>query len=819
MVVLLFLINGTVFASNITPYASTITVNQFDESGYDSVILTPPNDSGISYNRFVNFDVDRPLNIVNVPKKDYDTDSVVEEAQLIVIEAENLSIQSEIELVGRATDVIFISPTSDGLVECINCQLTNFNRITLAVAEIEGKVLNSLPNIGELDALSGGKVYIDNVIASGAISLDVLADTITHKGHTTTHQRVFKDFSGKYTNDINGNLTVGIGSTHLMLGKITWDYDAQKISSVERDAQRTRTPLYGKITSTKVKISSSHDIGLATLIDTRSDLLSSVRYKEQNRVAKESLDIQTFDDNKKSFIRSNLYSQGSISIKTNGALVITDEVVVQSPKINLIVGETFFNKSSIESDVINLAANHFVNHGYVYGLKTLSIWSKNNLVNEFGGELVGRTIRLQTENGFVRNGSRTPWVSDVEEIENRLFYTGYDINEAYNNSTSELGTYYKEELGIEDDKKRVRAEVTHAYISGVNIQISGNGFENINPYWESVGGDNDSIELKQHLMNQVVVSAESHLKVVVNTPITNSSAIIKVNQSDGIMELSAPSIANDRYRTLSLLEAVSSESGPSCGFICFGWQDKTLSSETDTVSVKIYAYSPPGIIFSAGHLNMDASLGFLNNVSYLEVMGNAQFKTSSINDIGYETQSMTRTVSEVIKREYICDRRNNSNNNNLFNWLHGGAFIWSVNVVVPKLTPECYKDNQETITNITVPHPEELDSLFFIHGHAVGSDDSFTSKNHQPFEFFERQAIDAVEEEVIASVLAQNSSANVLTSSEVNEDDIIVSWTDSSNGTSGTKVFSLVDALIELYNEIVELINDLLEELDWWEDE
>src|SRR3990167_6926997 len=62
----------------------------------------------------------------------------------------------------------------------------------------------------------------------------------------------------------------------------------------------------------------------------------------------------------------------------------------------------------------------------------------------------------------------------------------------------------------------------------------------------------------------------------------------------------------------------------------------TSSTTEEAYVQRLYASSPPGILMSMGNLTMEANAGFLNNMSYLEVFGNAQFKTTNINDIGFE---------------------------------------------------------------------------------------------------------------------------------------------------------------------------------------
>ena len=104
---------STLHASTITPLQSTVSVSS-SESG-DLLLLNPVNASGISFNEFSSFSVsDSPLKVIN--RSSYDESSnPVSAAKLIIIKADNIFLNSLVELVGPAADILFISTSANGL--------------------------------------------------------------------------------------------------------------------------------------------------------------------------------------------------------------------------------------------------------------------------------------------------------------------------------------------------------------------------------------------------------------------------------------------------------------------------------------------------------------------------------------------------------------------------------------------------------------------------------------------------------------------------------------------------------------------------------
>ncbi len=96
-------------ASTIVPLQEDVSftsseANEFVTSG-DLLTLHAVNAAGISYNEFSTFSVSGPtLKLINIPTFDSDSNRV-EAPNLIVIKADNISLNGKIELAGAPADI------------------------------------------------------------------------------------------------------------------------------------------------------------------------------------------------------------------------------------------------------------------------------------------------------------------------------------------------------------------------------------------------------------------------------------------------------------------------------------------------------------------------------------------------------------------------------------------------------------------------------------------------------------------------------------------------------------------------------------------
>lgn len=514
-------------ASKITPtegqaiYKSPSTVE-------DVLVVAPPNQAGISVNYFSEFVVDdKALKLVNSPVNR--GDGYDDAAMLVVIIADDISISNQVELLGPASDILFLSRADRGLVACNGCSFENFYRITLAVAETESTFPTSTGLIGQLSTTASGMVSINNLFARGALAVETFANSVSLDGLIDTHDRAdaegLANING-YSQSQNGKFTIGTGSVNLMMGQMEWDYDSQTIKSVRSsDVEKI---LNGTIKSVEVKITSSDSLRLNTNIDTRTDLLSTTQYKGAAYLPVEGVLVLDFGSGI-SGIGRQVYSNGKFQFSSNGSLnIVSEELDVSSDSLEFIANKTFFNESGIQSRVIKIAAKNFINRGSIKGEDSVEIWSRTYLFNEFGGEILSRSLLLQA-GLMVRNGSRFPYYTDLSESGRELYlskslrtldssYCQYLCDEIREKKVSYIlspssitdGLFYDINLAKDNDDGREKASDTGAKVIGDIVKIKSKNFENINPYWVFVP-EKGGVELNRSLVSQVKLSAESEL--------------------------------------------------------------------------------------------------------------------------------------------------------------------------------------------------------------------------------------------------------------------------------------------------------------------
>lgn len=252
---------------------------------------------------------------------------------------------------------------------------------------------------------------------------------------------------------------------------------------------------------------------------------------------------------------------------------------------------------------------------------------------------------------------------------------------------------------------------------------------------------------------------------------------------------------------------------------------------------------------SMGNLLMEASTGFLNNMSYLEVFGNAQFKTSNISDIGFE-QSGIR--SKKSSKTYVTQ---------CYEWRTVGA---GRSASMKKFYFDCTGKTQES--SIKVLASTKMDSLFYVYGALDGVNVNFTPVDYDPFDFTKYIAlldvidsyvhsdgrkigdsaiISAAQKGEVEFLVAANAyagtpinlnpqtpyywSTKLTESHRIEGDTIYLDVKETSALTDGagnavltsaesvkTYAYSLFDYVKKIYKNSWVYISELLNEIDWW---
>ena len=850
-----------------------IKVEQTLESGADLLFVRPPNSHGISVNNFSAFSSStKPLKIVNVPSYVVDDTTGVQTpigvARLIVIIADHIEIENNIQLLGPAADVLFLSTTQSGTISCNGCSFSNALRISFATATPEVPITLDSSNVGIMkpttyQSSTSAAIDINGLTAPGIIGLDIVTDSLKVEGKLDTNQYALIDINGGYTADLNGDVVIGSAEVNMVLGPISWDYDNHEVTSFEDNEK-----LYsvgGNLRSSAVKISVAGSLGLYSTIETRSDQLSSVNYLDSVFIPEESVQLQVYSNPESSSparslnVYGSIYSSGEVSLRSSSDLYVgpassttAEKVILRAANANIVAGRTVKLKGDISAGNLAIAGEQVFNEGTLHGLDKLELWAESLIANQYGGTLYANILRAKTA-GVFRNGSRTPYISNSTERNGFLDLAGDNLVEA--NDPTKLGTYYSVPGGVgKDPSAGEMATNNFAHVVANNIGIDASAFENINPYYERVSqnpystqGQDYPIYFKLDKVNQVLFSAEEAMTIRASRYIVNSSAQLVVNNPVGTSFYSTEFFSNDRYRIVSLLSYSDLPAISKNG----AWSFENVMTYPEALDKSVYISSPPGVIVDMGSTRVQANSAILNNASSWEVFGDAWFDTLSVHILGYENQG--------VQRETVVTETLETNS----------AYIFDITI-------------ETTVSNPTLNNPKEIASFFFVHGtiysnangNAKNSDIYFT--NLSPFDDFVDAAINNVRARSYAQFYntteyeavyflgnntgmtretkAHNSIAGLSSTQQAKESvSIVVNWIDTTTegsfqniapvkyipiSTGGITIFipvtnllqntvtttseqstqsySLFDELLVIWQALSTTVSDIFNEYNWW---
>jgi len=665
------------------------------------VFAEPPNEARFSINTAEtvgftsssSFLVDKPLQIVSlapsVVKNDSD-ERILVPPPIVIVVADTIDLNNQIELIGPATDILFVATgngSTAGSINCNNCEFKNFHRVTFVVAEPElGPITSSLGTVGNLSTSPNGVINISNLTAPGVLEFDALANDINLSGEINVHERVVKDLLGGYVNNPSGTHTIGTGAVSLYLGSITWDYEEKLIRSL-LDSTYSSTlgdqfQLGGSIKALNVNITSSAGLTLDTNIETETDLVSTVRfinrkpevlgdltfYNYLTYLTEEKVEVQalgecqwyTESDCATPTLRigNNVQSSENVEFRSFTSIELSSPVMsVKSKNVSIIAQHTIFNDANVQAEQLSVLGYSVENEGLLEGFLKVEVAADKLISNQFGGKIKGTDVKLDAgkydeiseeiiELGIIINGSRTPYKqTEKNVIELLSFADGYV--EALN--PLELGTFYMDEVDVVTSLapigSLVMQSVNSAHILGETVSITSTGFENINPYYKKWNEQfSNSFDFDKELSKQVSTIAEKSLKIHASNYIHNSSAILMVgrdNLNEGKMELKTGMLTNERYRINSeITYGYSYENFDTGSVRDLNRDDEVTTYKQNALYLPWSFYnSPPGIILSMGDVDIQAMQGFLNNVAYFEIFGNAQFTTPLIHDLGHNMSS------------------------------------------------------------------------------------------------------------------------------------------------------------------------------------
>lgn len=824
---LLFLIVISVFWSNsaistgsgLIPWVSSSSIFPVDESTkiyYQQnsrtsyLMVSAPNEYGISLNEFSQFDSSEPLKIVNTHRtiSTADGEKDVEPAQLIVISSQEINLIDSIEILGPPTDILFISSQSNGYIACQSCSIKNSLRVSFIAGVVTEPLSSNSSEIGEIISGPTSYISIDSLTAPGLVSLDVLANEFSLTGLIDINLSASQTESGAYVSDSNGNLSIGTGSVNLLLGELTWDYDDDLIKSIGSGSDNT---IEGEIHSSGVKITSAGQLYVKTLVDTRTDVLSSISYKLGTYIPSEGVDIQALNGGFNLY--GKLQTTGDVNLKSAGSIGLYDSI--EAKVVKVIAGKAIGNRKNITSSFIAMEGENIFNEGKLVAEEEISLLSDQHLANHFGGVIKSKTVRLSSKNQVVINGARYPY-RHIGSYDDRNGQTVLGGSVGYQNllmdsssyidrlDPSYLGTFYTmtyTPLTVPVTYAVTKAPDLSAHIVAESLYVKSVGFENINPYYVNAN-EQGNITYDVNMVDQVSISVEDYAAIDASDYFVNSSAEFEVNGQTSLFAVDTGIFINERYRTVSPVGGQVYDPCPGTGQWLGNWtkacpQDQDYFGKNAhgiNITSETLANSPPGRITAFGNMEIKSADRIVNNTAYTEIYGNADFDSPHLDIFGFENEMLIRSTdadSVQITADQTCLTTSNG-------WLS----VSGASTTTCGLT---YKTQTDSIYGINFPI--EGDSLFLVHGILKANTAMGWFKTHNP--------INGVIEEIVSQ--GPYASEYLVQGYDVEEikatDQIVIEWT---NGN--TFGYSLIAQLKLILDGLMDAIAEFFNEFDWFDE-
>lgn len=802
----------SVFALNIFPTEGNDNGSAKLISETHTLLPTAANDSGISINQFSSFDLQgNYLRIANIKNP----------AETIVLIAPSFLISSDIQLVGKSAEILFISAD----IDCNTCSFLGFPRVSLVGNNNSNILQKNATFIGKIPTTPNSKVNIKDLYTPDSLFFEAIADTIIINGTNSTNQKVSKSPEGGYITDKNGPFTLGGGSVNLIIGQNTWDYESHSV--INSSPTNTRITVGGSLNSSEVKVFSSRPTTIRTSINNRVDILASAQYRGEVVVPSGGTSLISTSPYGIDLDSAHIVSDSIIDVRSSGLVNFKQSHLVSNDIIKTIAVREISNSGTLSSEKISFSGKSFINQGKISANDEVSIWASDFVGNEFGGEITAKTVRAVSENGLFRNGSRAPYKP-------ALGHTPIADHSAVSGPSGiEGGMYYLTDHSSIANK--VKASSTSAIITANDIYITSSAFENVNPYWSTIdyGEPNDlevptgHVVINRQIGNGVQITANNNLIVDSDQYAYNSSAIMQVLSPKGKIQVDAGVVNNERYRRMNLLSESNFSDTKSITLPCpptFCGIDNPYATTTTTVDThnnnlysRSYIFSPPGRIFSAGEMSITASSSVINNVSYIEVLKNIKINSGTILQIGHKNRGISDF--ELLDQNQGLFQFNTTTGTDIVNHTSQDALF--------KVGGKLYAPSSSFVAKNTDAFKEYINLAYqkFVDAIPVETNSEFTivgdlfcspviHGNCEPARFV------AINRRIVSNIddVTSGYEEGLLS-------DISISVTSSTDGAPATTTYSTEKSLWDLVKEYYEDIKDYLgekitelqNELNWWE--
>ncbi len=537
--------------ANVKTESSTSNANSpsvIESANQYLVKIAKANDYGLSINHFKELNSRGKIIVlannylVNPKLSDAPAKTIV----LILDDKQSANIK-QIRIEGRAADLVLLAPQG---ITCNGCSIINAERVTLATGSAnfyndELKSIQISPK-GKIDVSGAG------LLANESSLLDIAAGTFRLDAHLTTNMkgRVTRR-ANKEVQEIDsaGTLEVSNGDVQIIVGNNLFRYDDRRsdASYSEMNGNSIELTTKAKISVGNLHLESTYS--KATIALNGQILVNGAwtyvgRYRDQSVVPLESIKVKSNGDIllKDQVIVNNRFdldSTGSVyfySPQDKQKKFLYDNI--RANEINVVSTKLIENKGVIVASKVKFSSDRFINEGDIESTREIYINGEHQLVNQFGGIILGEDIHLKSSN-TITNGSQYPW---------RLRPKFEAYTRAANRHTApEIKVGGKLAVpAIPSNMEKQPVGSLAAFILGQNIKLEAEQFININPYEVNRANiHGPELKLSPVESGQVIVSSENILDLNLANRLWNVSSILE--SWTGNVMINAPVIDNERY--------------------------------------------------------------------------------------------------------------------------------------------------------------------------------------------------------------------------------------------------------------------------------
>ncbi|MDK2596182.1 hypothetical protein [Pseudoalteromonas obscura] len=627
-ITLLILLLGPSFlvsASSLTTSDSNIHFLRGDK---DKLIIAPPNQHGISYNRFTNFIVDKP--ILMLDSNGLANSNTGNKLKTIVIHANSLSLRNELVFASGdiAANIVFIVDSDNGSISCNNCSFKGYPRITLAVASSSTGYSKHMSSLGNLTNRNAGQIALSNLSAPDAASIETHAQYVSTTGNISS---TFRASAHGSQHQLSNSGLIGVsGGFNFFIGRMTVNYNTHEIIDAKQVSLSSNT-FSGTIHGAGVSIVSARPVTInsGAKLTTQSDIMATSHIGDDFFAPTGNIDIVTVSQTP---TLGTINNKGSVLSDTGVNLQATrlyNSGTIKGHNAEITINDELQNTGTFEiSGNFELSAKAIDNRNKLAG-NTLRVHASDAVFNHFGGSILGYNVSFDTD--YFINGSRNASTPTIKKHTALTIKDGLEPAEKY-------GIFNSNQFSQFTSQQLIASRPAH--ISATHLNIKAKILENINPYYKERGDAAwpGKVSLDYGKSRQVSITAQHTLKLYSSTYVLNSSAILGL-ESSGEFTINTPKLQNERYRF------------DSKGYVFHQKQHDSTNEKhavksplAVTASAHVDAISPMAALYSFGEfnhspLNSNAATTFTNLASFLQIHGRSNFYNTTFGSIAISASS------------------------------------------------------------------------------------------------------------------------------------------------------------------------------------